>query len=401
MRPVLRFLFLALMLVLSGSPLAAQESARREIRDSQNRLEQIRREREELQQEMQQLQSRVRDAQAELRNNQLQRAASERALREIEFQTTTLSTSIDSISNELFNARQELRQRTQLLGQRLRVIYKRGPLHAARVVLSARSFGDLLTRYKYLHQIALHDRALQRSVAETEAALAATEADLQMQYAQLESIREDHEMELEHLRRLGVQQAGTVRGFAQQEKRTKDRIGQLARDEARLSNTIADLERKRREDAAGGAKPAAATLNTRDHGTLPWPVDGEIVYRFGIEKRPNGVVLRNNGLGIAAPVGTSVRAVESGRVDLARSFEGYGPTVILSHGGGYYTLYHHLGSVAVREGQTIPAGHVLGTVGGERTPEGPHIEFRVQAPVAGSMPEPVDPIPWLRARSGR
>lgn len=394
---------LLLVLVAAGrsTPASAQEtSARREIRESQQRLEQIRREREQLQQEMTQLQSRARDAAAELRNIQRQRAISERALQEIEFQTATLSASIDSISGELFEAREQLRQRTHLLGQRLRVIYKRGPMHAARVVLSARSFGDLLTRYKYLYQIALHDRALQRGVAQIETELEAKEAELQMQYAQLESIREERLDELEQLRRLGARQAGTVRGFEQQEKRTQDRIQQLARDEARLSSTIAELERKR-IDEAGAGRAAASTLTTRDHGNLPWPVDGEILYRFGIERRPNGVVLRNNGLGISAPAGTAVRAVESGRVDLARGFEGYGPTVILSHGGGYYTLYHHLGSIAVREGQSIPAGHVLGTVGGERTPEGPHIEFRVQAPVGGSMPEPVDPVPWLRARSGR
>jgi septal ring factor EnvC (AmiA/AmiB activator) len=97
-----------------------------------------------------------------------------------------------------------------------------------------------------------------------------------------------------------------------------------------------------------------------------------------------------------------VRAVEAGTVVMAGPFEGYGPTVMLSHGGGYYTLYLYLRDIHVREGQAIANGQVIGTVGGDRTPEGPHIEFQVRAPSrSGGLPEPVDPLVWLRARSGR
>ena len=53
-----------------------------------------------------------------------------------------------------------------------------------------------------------------------------------------------------------------------------------------------------------------------------------------------------------------------------------------------------------REGQSILAGQVIGTVGGERTPQGAHIEFQVRAPVRGTIPEPVDPLAWLTRRSG-
>jgi murein DD-endopeptidase MepM/ murein hydrolase activator NlpD len=74
--------------------------------------------------------------------------------------------------------------------------------------------------------------------------------------------------------------------------------------------------------------------------------------------------------------------------------------VMMNHGGGYYTLYMYLASVSVREGQTIASGEVIGTVGGEQTPEGAHIEFQVRAPVRGTVPEPVDPLSWLRSRAG-
>ena len=59
------------------------------------------------------------------------------------------------------------------------------------------------------------------------------------------------------------------------------------------------------------------------------------------------------------------------------------------------------GGVMVREGESVQARQVIGRVGGQQTPEGPHIEFQVRAPVSGGLPQPVDPLTWLRGRAGR
>jgi murein DD-endopeptidase MepM/ murein hydrolase activator NlpD len=99
-------------------------------------------------------------------------------------------------------------------------------------------------------------------------------------------------------------------------------------------------------------------------------------------------------VGIGAAAGTPVRAVEAGTVEMAAPFEGYGPTVVVSHGGGYYSLYLYLRDVQVRAGTQITKGQVIGTVGGEGTPEGAHVEFQIREPGGGA----VDPITWLRAR---
>jgi murein DD-endopeptidase MepM/ murein hydrolase activator NlpD len=111
------------------------------------------------------------------------------------------------------------------------------------------------------------------------------------------------------------------------------------------------------------------------------------------------VILRYNGIGIAAAAGTPVKAVEAGTVEIAGPLEGYGQSVVVSHGGGYYTLYLRLRSVAVKSGQKITAHQIVGTVGGEGTPEGAHLEFQVRTPSANGAPAPVDPLNWLRARA--
>jgi septal ring factor EnvC (AmiA/AmiB activator) len=174
------------------------------------------------------------------------------------------------------------------------------------------------------------------------------------------------------------------------------RIEELEADENRMATVIDDLEERRRElEAARAGGPA---ILPADAGSLEWPLEGEVIYRFGRDQRPNGTVLRWNGIGVAAPTGTPVHAVKAGRVVFAGPFEGYGPTVFLSHGEGFYTLYLYLEEIGVVEGRDVAAGQVVGTVGGADTPEGPHIEFQIRAPMGGDSPQAQDPLLWLRPR---
>jgi septal ring factor EnvC (AmiA/AmiB activator) len=406
-RPHFGLLFAALVLLLSPAQSRAQDSRAKELRDSQARLEQIRRERELLQQQMEQLQSRVHDMSAEVANAEKLVAASAAALREIDFQTETVTHSADSTSQLLLFNRENLVNRKARMHGRLRAIYRRGPLHYVRVLLGAESFGDLLNRYKYLPLISVYDQRLVDDVSRLERDLAVQAQELKMSLDQLQVLRAEKLTELQKLRDIELREERALRGYKQRAKQTEGRLSQLARDEAKMTDALEALERARREEerrrvvAGRPADNAERALTTRDLGSLAWPVEGNLVYRFGPERKPNGVVLRNNGIGIGAPVGTVVRAVEAGTVRMSRAFEGYGPTVMISHGGGYYTLYLYLKTLSVKEGQRIAVGQQVGTVGGERTAEGPHIEFQVRAPLRGDTPEAVDPLSWLRARASQ
>lgn len=379
--------------------LPARAQVLQDLRASQARLDSIRAERQRLQREMESLQSRVRDASRELTNLSRQRAASASALQELDLQGELLNTQMEETRAELDATRLRLRNRGDAMRERLRSIYKRGSLHTVRVLLTADSFSDLLNRYKYLQLLALNDRRILDDVARLERLLNAQEAQLSMTLAQFENLRLEKERELSELRRLESSSRGALEDYRQQETRIADAIGEAERAEARLNSLIASLEARRRATASGSTTPDA--ISTRELGTLNWPVQGDVIYRFGPVRKPNGITLINKGIGIAAPAGTPVRTVEAGEVVLARPFEGYGRTVMVSHGGGYYTLYMYLQSIVVQEGQRVGASDVVGTVGGADTPEGAHLYFQVHAPVRNESPEPVDPLSWLRSRGDR
>jgi septal ring factor EnvC (AmiA/AmiB activator) len=126
-------------------------------------------------------------------------------------------------------------------------------------------------------------------------------------------------------------------------------------------------------------------------GSLDWPVVGPVVGRFGQSNRMVSAGVRN-GVEIAAPQGTPVRAVHPGRVGFADPFSGYGTLVILDHGANHYSLYGYLSMTSVKQGQHVNAGDELGRVG--LAPVGDtalYYEMRVDG-------RSVDPLQWLKRR---
>ncbi|HSG07624.1 MAG TPA: peptidoglycan DD-metalloendopeptidase family protein [Longimicrobiales bacterium] len=392
----------------AASGLSAQQAdIRREILESQRRLEQIRAERARLQEEMAGVQIRVRDVSSELANVERRLSASRSVLAEIQFQADATAEQISETTRDLLQTRERMSESKAILNRRLRDIYKLGPLHTVRVLLGASSFTDLVNRYRYLRRVASFDRALVERVAKLEGDLTAQDEELKQRMAELGSLRQNRLGEVAQLRAIETERQNALKEFRQREQTTRTRLEILEQDEVRMTGLIDDLERRRLEEerrrAAATTTPTApaTTLAAADAGSLDWPVEGDVIYRFGRERRPNGLVLRWNGIGISAPPGSPVRAVRGGRVVLAGPFEGYGPTVVLSHGDGVYTLYLYLEDIGVVEGRDIEAGQVVGTVGGGDTPEGPHVEFQIRAPVNGSAPQAQDPLQWLKPRAVR
>ena len=102
------------------------------------------------------------------------------------------------------------------------------------------------------------------------------------------------------------------------------------------------------------------------------------------------------GIDLAADAGEPIQSVGAGEVVAAGwVFSGYGISVVVDHGNGYLTHYAHMNKTAVKVGQKVRAGTVLGYEGSTGDSTGPHLHFEVHK---GSMWNQVDPAPWLKAR---
>ena len=381
----------ALVLALPA-PLAAQ-SAEARIRAQREELDRIRRERADLESRMANLRGSVHDLQEEVANLERQREATERVIQTLDRQLAAITKEVDETSTRMDAAERELTSRRSTLEKRLVDIYKRGPLYSAEALLTAHSFGELVARYKYLHELATHDRTLVTRVQLLRDQVARQRADLVRLRSAVEENRADKQMEEERLARLRGERTTNLQQVQRSAKEIEERLARLRASESRLTNVIASIEVERRRSAATrpNARRETSTLRTSDLGRLDWPVDGAVLYRFGRVVNPNNTTTRWNGIGIAAPTGTAVRSVAPGTVVSVGQLGTYGLTVIVQHGAGDYSVYASLNSASVRTGSIIRKGDAIGTVGVSDPDLRPHLHFEIRP-----QGRAVDPESWLR-----
>jgi len=388
-----------LLAILITTALPQRLSAQADPEASRRRLEEIRTERERLRREQERLAGQVRDVGAELRNIERQREATNRIVNELERQMRRLGDQLLSSSQQLALAQDNLADRRAILNRRLVEIYKRGRLYTFQVLLTAESFADLLSRYKYLYLQNRQDRSLVADIGRLESRIRSQRGELVSVQEDMNRRREERATELRSYQNLAAERTARLSRLSRTRETGQQRLTALERDEARLLDVLAALERSRR---AGRAAPIPTSpratggtgLTTADLGSLDWPVAGRILFQFGRDTLPSGAVIRRNGIGIGAAAGTPVKAVSSGRVELVQRLGTYGLTVILTHGNGYYSLYMQLASATVAKDSTVARGQVIGTVGGENTEQGAHLYFEIR----GENQIALDPADWLRRR---
>ena len=381
--------------LMAAGPLGAQEESEAKLRAQQQELARIRRERDQLERRMKTIQGRVHDIREEVTNLDRQHDATVRVVRSLDQQLTTLNGEVENTTANLVRAQDEVQVKRAVLRKRLVEIYKRGPLYTFEVMLSAKSFADLVARYKYLHILAQRDRAVVARVDQLRSQIIGQRRQLVSLQSGVEQNRIEKAREASRLAALEVSRQGSLRKAQQDQKRVQSRLAELARTERRLNNVIAQFEAARRRAAsAPNAAPAApSSIRTSDLGQLSWPVDGSIIYRFGRVVNPNNTTTRWNGIGIAASAGTDVKSVSSGEVVLADVMGTYGNTIIIEHGGGDYSVYGSLSRMGVSKGARVTKGQVIGTVGATDPTMPAHLHFEIRR--GGPA---VDPVPWLRSQ---
>lgn len=177
---------------------------------------------------------------------------------------------------------------------------------------------------------------------------------------------------------------------AEVEGRTAEREG-LQRDRDRLEALLAAIaDRSAAEPPSPQAAPELVGLDlVESRGDLPWPIEGEIVSRFG-DSRAGGR-MRWEGVYFSAPPGSDVTAVANGRIVFADWLRGFGLLTIIDHGGGHLSLYGHSDALYRKEGEWVSGGEAIAAAGqsGGRPDIGVYFEVRADG-------QPTDPMAWLR-----
>lgn len=289
----------------------------------------------------------------------------------------------------LIEMRAHLKRALVSLRERLVAIYETGTPDVLSVIVGADGYDDLIDRTEYLNRIRGNDEAIVGRVRELRNQVKRTVTRLRTVKNQIEAARDAIAAEEQVLAsaRAAVQErqsslvatrASRVAALKKIEATEEDLDGDVAEIQAELAARL----------GAMASAPLPAGPIRYGSGQLIWPVDGSVVSGFGMRWGR-----MHEGIDIAVPAGTPIRAADSGTVVLLQSEAesgGYGNFSCLDHGGGLQTCYAHQSAFAVGSGQSVSQGDVIGYVGCTGHCYGDHLHFEVR--VGGA---PTDPLGYL------
>lgn len=293
---------------------------------------------------------------------------------------------------ELLAAQRSLQLHDKEMQQRLVGIYEYGDPNYLSVLVAARSFSDFVESWDDLRLLIAEDQRVVRDRQIAAQRVLTVEKRLEAEEIALLDNEQEQSQERTKLAALAVERRNE-RDVAEQ---TRHRVASeynamedlTASQNAYLENL---LHEQYIEDQESGRAAGVAGELAHSNGYFSWPVLGIITSPFGWRENPfGGGPEFHQGLDIAAPSGTTVKAAASGTVLMAQWYGGYGNFILLDNGNGYSTGYAHLSAIYVSKGQFIQRGQAIGAVGSTGYSTGPHLHFEVR--VEG---KPVDPAPRL------
>jgi murein DD-endopeptidase MepM/ murein hydrolase activator NlpD len=304
-------------------------------------------------------------------------------------------------TNRLHYLKHEYTLSVKRLNTRLVSIYKQEDPTTIDVLLTAKSFQDVLDQLDFLNAIATQDKQVAAQVAtakkqvkvarlrtKTVRAGVANEARAINARVQQAAILRGELLASQH--RLAGARSSKSHALVATKAEISSEVGEskaLAEASAQLAAKIQSAQSSSRSSSGGsetttdGSPPATPAPST---GFI-WPLSGPITSPFGMRW---GTL--HPGIDIGVPTGTPIHAAASGKVIWCGWMSGYGNLVMIDHGGGLASLYGHQSRIAASCGENVSQGQLIGYVGCTGFCTGPHLHFEIR--LNGS---PVDPLGYL------
>lgn len=250
-------------------------------------------------------------------------------------------------------------------------------------LLASKNFPQASRRYAYLRGLSADMNGIATEMISLKDTLNREKEEIEILREDAEKVRAEHEQNLKKLKKDEKASAAVVNKLNKDkktyQKQLADKEKQVKALNREIQRLIAEAQKKKNaaKSSTSGKKTVSSSVDAKlsgefaaNKGKLPWPVNGSVIEGFGQHDHPlyAGVKLPfNNGVTIAVNPGAQAMAVYEGTVQQIVVMPGYNQCVLVQH-GDYYTFYCKLKSVAVKTGQKVTTGQVVGTVdtiGGE------------------------------------
>jgi len=279
---------------------------------------------------------------------------------------------------EIARREAHLQVREGLLSQRVRAMDKHRSFDYLELVVTSRSFTQLVDRVMIMQDVVRSDQRLVDNLRHERDQVQELGRRLEQQRAEQAGLlqqQQDEEAQLERTRRT---QEEALAYYQQLEAQFAEQRQELEAEKARIDALVTQLQAAYDSEARGLGGGS---------GSFAWPERGPITQPFGCtdllgEPYDPSCPTRHfhTGLDIGASFGTPIAAADTGVVSYVNTGwgGGYGNFVLVTHGNGYATLYAHLSAISVGTGQAVRRGQVIGAEGSTGYSTGPHLHFEIR-----------------------
>jgi peptidoglycan DL-endopeptidase CwlO len=381
----------ALVALLVAAPAAPAEDLQSKLEDKEAKLSHVRERKGVLTTTISRYGARIEKLTPEVAALRTEEAAVRERLAAKRAELDGAVAELDVAKKHLAVVRARLKRALVALRERLVAMYETGTPDVLSLILQSDGYDELATRTEYLERIHGMDEAVVGRVRDLRNQVRDTVARLRSAKNRIEAARDAIAAEEQAL--AGARQAVQERQSTLVSTRAErmDALEKINETEEDLDGDVAAIQGELAATLAGYGSaplPAGPIVPGSSGSGLIWPVSGPVVSGFGMRWGQ-----MHEGIDIAVPEGTPIRAAASGSVILQQGESesgGYGNFTCLDHGGGLSTCYAHQSAFAVSSGQSVSQGDVIGYTGCTGHCFGPHLHFEVR--VNGA---PTDPLGYL------
>ena len=382
---VITFILINICCTSLATTQADIDKLKKEKKEKQNELNQITTEKKSVQDEIDDLRSQIDSLQAELYD--------------LQSKLDGLNSSIKSKEDEITKKQAELEEKKELLKKRLVVMYKKGGMSYLDVLVGSGNLFEMLVNFDAVQEVTQADNDLINKVTQEKQALENAKTELENEKKQVDDVKSQKEAKNQELTEKKNEKDEKVASLSESEKAKQKEIdtteAAINDAQAKMAKEYEEAQKRLREQqkkssssnssksngtssigSSSGSSNAKGQNGVNFNGTFIWPCNNKIVtslqssYRALKNRRHDGIDIgaRYENVYASAP-GIAYSAYNPG---------GYGNYIIIYHGNGYATLYGHLNSIKISDGQFVSQGEVIAQSGNTGGSTGPHLHFEIR-----------------------
>jgi len=304
-------------------------------------------------------------------------------LKEIKKEEKLLVADISRSERKIGESEEELDTLRTRYARRLSTIYKKGQISNLEKILSSTSWRQAIYRTKYLKIISEIDQKTHDTIRSLLIQIGRQKLELEAVLRKKRRLKRDREKTLASVR---SKKKKEQRELVKIRKSQKDLKVYLTEKQAGVKQ-LEDIIKKIQEDIARSEREERIrkqqmVLKSKEFpklkGQLQWPAEGRVVTKFGRQWNPKlKTTTENPGIDIKGKPGSQIRSVLGGVVTTITFIRGFGTTIIIDHGGGFYTVYSHVTNVETNEDSQVRSGDVIAYMGDSGSINGSQLHFEI------------------------